>query len=217
MSDHARSIFDFRIDFARAALLTAAAVTVFTAGCASDSRLLHCAEQSPTAAVVPDVEVVADPVASGPSINVFGEVDGRPVNAGSNASEHGFQQHTESDEGYDADVVADPTGQWLAFSSTRHAEKPDIYLKHVDGQSVIQLTSDPADDVQPAFSPDGQRVAFASSRAGNWDLYLMDLDGKNIELLTGLPAMRCIRASARMGRAWFTALSRRAASSGSCG
>src|SRR5437762_765458 len=78
----------------------------------------------------------------------------------------------------------DPPGKWPAFSSTRHSERADIYLQRVDGASVIQLTNDPADDVQPCFSADGTKIAFASSRSGNWDIYVMDIDGRNVEQLT---------------------------------
>lgn len=123
-----------------------------------------------------------------PVVNVFGELDGRQNNAPQGAADFGFQQHTVSDEGYDADVTADPTGKWLAFASTRHAEKTDIYLQRADGASVTQLTSDPADDAQPVFSPDGRSIAFCSSRAGSWDLYTMDLDGRNVTQVTSGPA-----------------------------
>ena len=133
--------------------------------------------------------VAAAPQPAVPSaINIFGEFDGierRPAPAG---IEFGFQQHTTCDEGYDADAAIDPTGKWLAFTSTRHNERPDIYLQRVDGTSVIQLTSDTAPDVQPAFSPDGKRIAFCSTRSGNWDIYLMDIDGKNAEQITNTPA-----------------------------
>jgi Tol biopolymer transport system component len=125
-----------------------------------------------------------EPAAAPPVVNVFGELDGverRPTSA---AGEFGIQQHTICDEGYDADATVDPAGKWLAFTSTRHSEHPDIYLQRVDGTSVIQLTTDPAADAQPAWSPDGKRIAFCSTRSGNWDVYLMDADGKNVEQLT---------------------------------
>ena len=119
-----------------------------------------------------------------PIVNIYGEVRPAIYRSGESRANFSFQQHTSTDEGHDADVVLDPSGKWIAFSSTRHSERADIYLQRVDGSSVIQLTNDPADDVQPCFSPDGSKIAFASSRAGNWDLYLMDIDGKNVEQLT---------------------------------
>ena len=75
------------------------------------------------------------------------------------------------------DPTVDPEGKRLAFASTMHRETADIYLKAVDGKTVTQLTSDPADDIMPAFSPDGSKIAFASNRSGNWDLYIKDVTG----------------------------------------
>jgi hypothetical protein len=123
-----------------------------------------------------------------PMINVFGEIDGQPPHTNAARSDFGFQQHTYTDEGYDGDISTDPTGKWMVFSSTRHHVKPEIYLQRVDGTSVTQLTSDPAEDVQPVFSPDGRHIAFASTRAGSWDIYAMDLDGKSVTQVTSGPA-----------------------------
>src|SRR4029434_5050463 len=104
------------------------------------------------------------------------------------SSEISCHKHTACDEGYDSDVTVDPTGKWLAFASTRHSEHTDIYLQRVGGNSVGQLTSDPAEDSQPAFSPDGRQIAFCSTRSGNWDIYIMDVDGKNVVQVTNSPS-----------------------------
>lgn len=93
-------------------------------------------------------------------------------------------QHSFTSEGRDFDPDVDLRGELLAFASTRHAEHPDIYLKGVDSTGLTQLTSDPADDVQPRFSPDGQRIAFASNRSGTWDLWLINRDGTGLTQLT---------------------------------
>src|SRR5688500_1672992 len=119
--------------------------------------------------------------------NVFGEIDGMPCATADPSAEAGFQQHTFVDDGYDADVAVSPDGKWMAFSSTRHNERGDVYLQRVDGLSVTQLTSDADDDATPVFSPDGRRIAFASTRAGTWDIYLMDADGKNVVQVTSGP------------------------------
>jgi TolB protein len=139
---------------------------------------------SPEAEVYP--ATMFEPVKP-PTINVFGELDGQRAITNPARADFGFQQHTYTDEGYDGDVCIDPTGRWMVFSSTRHHVKPEIYLQRVDGTSVTQLTSDPAEDVQPVFSPDGKYIAFASTRAGSWDIYTMDLDGKNVTQVTSGP------------------------------
>jgi TolB protein len=49
---------------------------------------------------------------------------------------------------------------------------------------LTRLTNGPWDDINPAFSPDGQTVAFASNRSGYWDIYLLDLNSGGITRLT---------------------------------
>jgi len=51
-------------------------------------------------------------------------------------------------------------------------------------QNIKKLTFNPAHDIQPSWSPDGQKIAFASQRDGNWEVYTMDTDGGNVKNLT---------------------------------
>jgi Tol biopolymer transport system component len=39
-------------------------------------------------------------------------------------------------------------------------------------------------DALPAWSPDGERIAFATDRDGNWELYVMEADGAAQRRLT---------------------------------
>jgi TolB protein len=59
----------------------------------------------------------------------------------------------------------------------------------MDGGNVRQLTDDPGSawDYHPAWSPDGSRIAFASNRDGDDDIYVMDADGRNVRQLTDVP------------------------------
>ena len=51
--------------------------------------------------------------------------------------------------------------------------------------AITQLTTDPAVDVRPAWSPDGRQIAFQSNRAGgNYHIYLMNADGSQQRALT---------------------------------
>ena len=178
-------------------MVGAFAASLFTSGCASLRQTGGQDDASSDAAMTPAVQetsATARATAAGlPSqpapgrANVFGEIDGMAGLTGAGGYS-GLQQHTATGEGYDADVTVDPTGRWLAYASTRHSARPDIYLQRVDGTSVTQLTSDPADDVQPAFSPDGRRIAFASNRSGNWDIWVMDADGGNVVQATNTPS-----------------------------
>ena len=49
---------------------------------------------------------------------------------------------------------------------------------------LTRLTFGPWDDINPAISPDGQTVAFASNRSGYWDIYLLELGNGGITRLT---------------------------------
>jgi TolB protein len=68
-----------------------------------------------------------------------------------------------------------------------------LILSNLDGSFPIQLTQDPS-DTNPIIAPDGQSVAFMSSRGGNWDVYKVNIDGTGLTQLTtdstddGLPA-----------------------------
>ena len=52
---------------------------------------------------------------------------------------------------------------------------------------ITRLTSGDWDDITPAASPDGRKIAFTSNRNGFWDLYLMDLASGEVTQLTNTP------------------------------
>lgn len=95
---------------------------------------------------------------------------------------------TFAEEGADFDPSVSQDGKWLVFASTQHRKTSDIYIKRTDSRVVTQLTQDPADDVTPTLSPDGKRVAFASNRGGNWDLFVMPVQGGRALRLTSEPS-----------------------------
>jgi Tol biopolymer transport system component len=50
----------------------------------------------------------------------------------------------------------------------------------------VRLTADPAEDEAAAWSPDGQRLAFASTREGGVSkVFVMNADGSGVARLTG--------------------------------
>lgn len=72
-----------------------------------------------------------------------------------------------------------PDGRAIAF-----VYKGDIYKVSVDGGQAIRLTTHPAYDYNPVWSPDSKQIAFASDRFGNFDVFLMSAEGGDARRLT---------------------------------
>jgi len=72
-----------------------------------------------------------------------------------------------------------PNGEFIAF-----CYKGDIFKVPSKGGEAIQLTSNPAYDYMPVWSPDGSHIAFASNRYGNFDIYVVSASGGEPQRLT---------------------------------
>jgi tricorn protease len=64
----------------------------------------------------------------------------------------------------------------------------DLWTVGRDGGNAIRLTSSEGAETDPAFSPDGQWIAFSGQYEGNVDVYLMPAAGGQPERLTWHPA-----------------------------
>lgn len=123
-----------------------------------------------------------------PPVNVYGEMPGaarRPSEPALLDGMESLSQITFALEGGAFDPSISRDGRTIAFASTQHRATADIYVKSVTGRTVTQITADPAHDLMPAISPDGQRIAFCSNRAGSWDIYLVSASGGQAVQLTG--------------------------------
>ncbi len=70
------------------------------------------------------------------------------------------------------DVSLSPDGMRVAVSVREPGnEVADIWVFDVASGTGTRVTSDPADDIAPLWSPDGRRILFASSRSGSYDIY----------------------------------------------
>ena len=56
-----------------------------------------------------------------------------------------------------------------------------------DGSNQVNLTNHPDFDGFPAWSPNGQQIAFGTTRDVSTEIYVMDADGLNAVRLTNDP------------------------------
>ena len=84
-----------------------------------------------------------------------------------------------------------PDGRKIAFNSLRHFppddSRDDIFVVTADGKELEQLTDGPSTNRSPVYVQDGIKIAFVSHRDGDYNIYLMDTNGKNVVKLTRTP------------------------------
>ena len=74
-------------------------------------------------------------------------------------------------------VDVSPDGRRIVFDLLG-----DLYTMPIGGSGASaaeRITSGPAFDMQPRFSPDGTRIAFSSDRDGLWNIWTIGVDGKD--------------------------------------
>ncbi|MGD8244453.1 MAG: glycoside hydrolase family 88 protein, partial [Anaerolineae bacterium] len=65
-----------------------------------------------------------------------------------------------------------PDDQQVVFVREEPGKQTDVFLMNAGGSGLRNLTQTPDDDEDtPVFSPDGAKIAFASDREGQWDIY----------------------------------------------
>jgi Tol biopolymer transport system component len=107
-----------------------------------------------------------------PSRGTISVAEAQPVTEGSQAIEG---------------IGVSSDGRWLVFDSNRSGNQ-DIYRVELPDGVPEQLTTDPADDFIPSWSPDGQEIAFYSFRHGSRDLHVMTAEGGSLQRITDDPA-----------------------------
>ena len=91
-----------------------------------------------------------------------------------------------------SDWQVSPDGTRVGFSVSvadmeANRRRSDLYMARVDGSGLQRVTTNPASDVQPRWSPDGKSIFFLSSRFGSQQVWKFDLGGGEPEAVTDLP------------------------------
>jgi Tol biopolymer transport system component/C-terminal processing protease CtpA/Prc len=81
--------------------------------------------------------------------------------------------------------------QWMRYpsispdgSKIAYTYKGDLYVVPSVGGDAKQITFHEAHDYKPVWSKDGNKIAFASDRYGNFDIFIMDANGGAASRLT---------------------------------
>src|SRR5260221_457626 len=85
----------------------------------------------------------------------------------------------ETSEGTWLSLDVSPDGRTIVFELLG-----DLYTLPAVGGAATRLTSGPAFDSQPRWSPDGKRIVFLSDRSGAQNIWLCDPDGSHGKALT---------------------------------
>lgn len=75
----------------------------------------------------------------------------------------------------------------IMLLSMRDGGNFHLFAYHPQYLPFSRITNGAWDDITPAISPDGTRVAFASNRGGFWDLYVLDLAANQTTQITHTP------------------------------
>ena len=93
-----------------------------------------------------------------------------------------------------------PDGKTIAF-----VYQGDIFLVPVTGGAARQLTTNPAHDTEPLWSPDGKTVVFASYREGQKDIWAVPVTGGKPKRLTDFGGAENPLAVSPAGRIYYSA------------
>ncbi len=107
-----------------------------------------------------------------------------------------------SGENEERSPAAGPGGQIVFASRTKNIDIRSLPLDADRGAptgALIRLTSDPSIDQRPSLSVDGKRIAWETSRGGNFEVWVKDLVSGEEKGLTGSPLREHMPALSRDG------------------
>ena len=90
-----------------------------------------------------------------------------------------------------SNLTISPDGKWVAYVITSYSMEEnkgqrDIYLVSIDGREIKQLTKGEGSNYSPAWSPDGKKIAFISTRDGEPQVYVIELETGEVKKMTDI-------------------------------
>lgn len=166
--------------------LSIASALMVSASCSSSAPTRIASQGKPTSGQSQET-MAASGENQDTGLHLFGRDPGLSDVAFEGQAATGLLQHTTQSDGADFDPDVDRAGKMLVFASTRNSHNSHLYLKAVDGATITQITDGAANDAQPQFDPTGTRIAFASDRGGQWDIWVVEANGRNPIQITNTP------------------------------
>jgi serine/threonine protein kinase len=99
-------------------------------------------------------------------------------------------------------VAWSPNGKKIYYESTMPNGKKDIFVMDADGSNPVNLTENEGDDLYPAPSPIGDRIAFVSDRNSWKHIYWMRVDGSQLINISAMHKEKPFNAPAEWDPAW---------------
>lgn len=85
---------------------------------------------------------------------------------------------------YDGQPDWSLNGTGIVFGSTREDSNSEIFLMRTNGSNILRLTNSAGVDDDPVWSPDGRQIAYESDADGDFDIWIMNVDGNGAVNLT---------------------------------
>jgi Tol biopolymer transport system component len=85
-------------------------------------------------------------------------------------------------------AVLSPDRTRVAFSSNRSGAGYDLFLVDPDGRNLMRVTSNPGNEGEPAWMPDGKHIVYTASTGATTQIAVVALDGSENRLLTMGPS-----------------------------
>lgn len=89
---------------------------------------------------------------------------------------------------YDTSPRWSPNGKYIAFEREQEREtneqNHDLFIMDIDGTQVRKLTTYTGLDINPDWSPDSKHISFTSTRSGEWNIHIINVETQEVQGLT---------------------------------